>query len=83
MRYPIAIEIGDEEYAYSVAVPDLKGCFSAGDTLEEALINAKEAILFHLEDLAARGIEPPIATSLDFWVENEEYTGWVWSAIDV
>jgi len=45
MRYPIAIESGDSKHAYGVVVPDLPGCFSAGDTLDEALTNAREAIL--------------------------------------
>jgi predicted RNase H-like HicB family nuclease len=40
MRYPIAIETGDAEHAYGVVVPDLPGCFSAGDTLDEALANS-------------------------------------------
>ena len=43
MRYPIAIEPGDETSAFSVIVPDLPGCFSAGDTLDEAVTNAEEA----------------------------------------
>jgi hypothetical protein len=34
MRYPIAIEIGSDETAFGVVVPDLPGCFSAGDTLQ-------------------------------------------------
>ena len=32
-----------------VCVPDLPGCFSAGDTLDEAMENAKEAIELWLE----------------------------------
>lgn len=44
MLYPIAIEPGDETHAFGVIVPDIPGCFSAGDTLEEAYANAKEAI---------------------------------------
>ena len=44
MRYPIAIETGDDSHAFGVVVPDLPGCFSAGDTLDEAIDNAKEAI---------------------------------------
>jgi len=36
VRYPIAIEVGDKKHAYGVVVPDLPGCISAGDTLEEA-----------------------------------------------
>ena len=40
MRYPIAIEPGDETSAFGVIIPDLPGCYSAGDTLEEARANA-------------------------------------------
>lgn len=35
MRYPIAVEPGDETHAFGVVVPDLPGCYSAGDTLED------------------------------------------------
>jgi len=31
MRYPVMIQAGDENTAWGVAVPDLPGCFSAGD----------------------------------------------------
>jgi predicted RNase H-like HicB family nuclease len=34
---------------YSVEVPELPGCYSAGDTREEALRNAREAIECHLD----------------------------------
>jgi predicted RNase H-like HicB family nuclease len=43
MRYPIAIERGTEAAAYGVVVPDLPGCFSAGDTLDETISSAEEA----------------------------------------
>jgi predicted RNase H-like HicB family nuclease len=43
MRYPIAIEPGSETTAFGVVVPDLPGCFSAGDTLDEAFTGAEEA----------------------------------------
>ena len=42
MRYPIAIEPGTDATAWGVVVPDLPGCFSAGDTLEEAMIQAED-----------------------------------------
>ncbi|EGU42448.1 type II toxin-antitoxin system HicB family antitoxin [Vibrio scophthalmi] len=83
MLYPIAIETGDSEHAYGVAFPDLKGCFSAGDTLEEALANAKEAADFYLEDLAERGNLPPKAGDLATWQSSDEYKGWAWAVIDV
>ncbi|MBC7427279.1 MAG: type II toxin-antitoxin system HicB family antitoxin [Bacteriovorax sp.] len=34
----------------SVEFPDLDGCFSFGDTLEEALFNAREALDLYLEN---------------------------------
>jgi predicted RNase H-like HicB family nuclease len=44
MRYPILVEPGDATHAYGVTVPDLPGCYSAGDTIDEAITNAEEAI---------------------------------------
>ncbi len=43
MRYPIAIETGDKATAFGVVFPDLPGCFSAGDTLDDAMTGAEEA----------------------------------------
>lgn len=40
-----------EEVGYSVSVPDLAGCFTQGDTLEEAVEMTQEAIGLMLEDL--------------------------------
>ncbi len=83
MLYPIAIEIGDSEHAYSVAFPDLKGCFSAGDTLDEALANARQAAEFYLEDLAERGQIPPKAGDLATWQLSDDYKGCLWSVVKV
>ena len=42
MKYPIAIEPGDETKAWSVVVPDLAGCFSAADSgIDEARENGE------------------------------------------
>lgn len=38
------------EGGFSVWVPDLPGCASQGETLEEALASIKEAIELYLED---------------------------------
>ncbi len=61
MRYVVAIEKGDKKHAYGVVVPDLPGCFSAGDTLDEALTHAKEAILLHLEGLMDEKKPAPVS----------------------
>jgi predicted RNase H-like HicB family nuclease len=41
----------ENEGGYSVWVPDLPGCASQGETLEEALENIKEAMELYLEDV--------------------------------
>ena len=64
MRYPIAIESGDPRHADGVVVLDLPGCFSAGDTLEAALVNAREAVLLHMEGLLDDGMPVPRSTSI-------------------
>jgi antitoxin HicB len=50
----------DEEGGYAVTVPALPGVVTQGDTLEEALEMARDAIALYLEDLIADG--EPIPT---------------------
>jgi predicted RNase H-like HicB family nuclease len=83
MRYPIAIETGDRRHAYGVVVPDLPGCFSAGDTLEEALTNAREAILLHLEGLLDEKRPLPQPSDLATLSRKRSYRGWTWALVDV
>ncbi len=61
MDFKVLIE-PDETGGYVVSCPSLSGCFSQGDTLEEALENIKEAIELCLEDMKKHG-EPIPATS--------------------
>ncbi len=83
MRYPIAIELGDESRAYGVAVPDLPGCFSAGDTLDEAIDNAKEAIELWLETVIDDGESIPESGTIAQHQANPEYAGWLWAVVQV
>ncbi len=81
--FPIAIEPGDEGHAFGVVVPDLPGCFSAGGTLEEALLNAKEAIIFHMEGMIEEGLDWHGKKSLDEHRSNPDFSGWVWALVEV
>ncbi|WP_328716772.1 type II toxin-antitoxin system HicB family antitoxin [Halomonas elongata] len=83
MYYPIAIEVGDEQHSYSVMVPDLPGCFSAGDTFDEALTNAREAIEGHLESLSDHGDPIPTSTDIEQHLENPDYKGRVWATVEI
>ena len=83
MRYPIAIETGGKRHAYGIVVPDLPGCFSAGDTLEEALDNAREAILLHLEGLLDEKRPLPQPSELAALRRRRDYRGWTWALVDI
>ncbi len=78
MKYPIAIEPGDKRHAFGVDVPDLPGCFSAGDTLDEAIENAMEAIELWLETVIDDGGPVPEPGHITKHQANAEYAGWVW-----
>jgi predicted RNase H-like HicB family nuclease len=82
MKFVIAIEKGNETCAYGVVVPDLPGCYSAGDTLEEALENVKEAIDLHVETMLEDGQTLPVARSLDEHQANPEFAGWIWAVAE-
>ncbi|WP_443743916.1 type II toxin-antitoxin system HicB family antitoxin [Sutterella sp.] len=83
MRYPIVIERGDDTHAYGVVVPDLPGCFSAGDTLEEAFDMAKEAVEGWLEVCLDDGAEIPKPSSLEAISNHSDYQGWILGTVDV
>lgn len=50
MKFNVILEEA-EEGGYNVSVPALDGCFTEGDTIDEAMENAKEAILCYIEGL--------------------------------
>lgn len=84
MLYPIAIELGDDTHAYGVTVPDIAGCFSAGDTLEEAMVNVREAIEFHLEGIVEDGDDVPLATDIVKHQQNPDFAvNYIWAIVDI
>lgn len=83
MKFIIAIEPGKENQAFGVVVPDLPGCFSAGDTLDQALENAKEAIDLWCETVIEDGRMIPPSASLAHHQSNPEFDGWIWAVVDV
>ncbi len=60
---PIVIEADAD--GYYVSCPPLQGCYSQGDTYEEAVENIKDAIKLHIEDRLSGGEEiPQVSVSL-------------------
>ena len=56
-RFTVVVE-QDEDGVYIASCPALQGCYSQGDTFEEAVNNVKDAIRLHIE--ARRGVGEPI-----------------------
>ncbi len=84
MRYPIAIEPGGNTTAWGVVVPDLPGCFSAGDTLEEAMVQAEEAITAWIEATMDAGEDIPSPSSIESLRANHpEFEGWMWALVKI
>ena len=65
MRFRVVIE-EDEEGRFAASCPSLPGCWSQGDTREEAKRNIADAIEGYLESLKKNGdpIPPPITEEI-------------------
>lgn len=86
MQFILAIEPGTSNTSFGVVVPDLPGCFSAGDTLDEAIQNAQEAIALHCSTLIEDGLDlPPVQTIAQHQANqaDPEYAGWIGAVVDV
>lgn len=51
-----------EDTGYFVSIPDLDGCFSQGDTLEEATEMIGDALGLYLEDYAQQQLSAPVSS---------------------
>ena len=64
MTHYVAIIEEEADRAIGVWFPDLPGCFSAGDTVDEAMTNARQAVSLWAEVLADRSRSMPAPRSL-------------------
>ncbi|MDI1295441.1 MAG: type II toxin-antitoxin system HicB family antitoxin [bacterium] len=60
MQYYYAVVHKDEDSAWGVQFPDVAGCFSAADDMQDIVPNAVEALTLYFED-----VDPPVARGLD------------------
>ncbi|MEE9615178.1 MAG: type II toxin-antitoxin system HicB family antitoxin [Thermodesulfobacteriota bacterium] len=51
MPYKVSIVIEKDEHGFYAYCPELDGCQTEGDTLDEVMANAREAIELYLETL--------------------------------
>lgn len=84
MKYPIAIELGDDSHAWSVVVPDLPGCFSAADSgIDEAIDNAKEAIELWIETALDAGQDIPRPSSIAAFQKKRAFKNCAWAIAEI
>jgi predicted RNase H-like HicB family nuclease len=72
-HYIAIIEDAGPDDAIGVWFPDLPGCISGGDDVDEALENAPEALELYAQDLAEDGRELPPPRTLDELKADPEY----------
>ena len=63
-RFTIVVE-QDEDGVYIASCPALQGCYSQGDTYDEAVKNLKDAIRLHIEARREVGESVPIEVMID------------------
>lgn len=81
MLYPILIQTDNGE-SYGVIIPDVPGCFSAGDSVDEAMAGAKEALSLHFEEMVKDGEAIPYAKTVRDHL-NEFGSDGIWAVVDV
>ena len=82
MKYPVVIH-KDENSDYGVTFPDLPGCFSAGETIEEALANAQEAAECHIEGILIDSEPIPVSTNIEKHKDNPDFKDGIWALVEV
>ncbi len=82
MQYPVVVH-KDLASDYGVSVPDVPGCFSAGETMEEALANAREALECHIEGMLMDDEAVPVPQGIETHRANPAYTDGLWALVYV
>lgn len=83
MEFPIAIH-KDDGSVYGVTVPDIPGCFSWGETIEDAIRNARQAVTSHIETMVEHGQDIDFTCSaIEALSREEAYAGAIWALADV
>ncbi|MCK5645209.1 MAG: type II toxin-antitoxin system HicB family antitoxin [Anaerolineales bacterium] len=65
ITYPALFKYDEEEKVYNVRFPDLPGCFTYGETFDEAKAMAKEALTGYLQSVDARKMRLPDPSKLE------------------
>jgi predicted RNase H-like HicB family nuclease len=73
IRGYIALVHKDKDTSYGVSFPDVPGCISAGDTFEDAIANAAEALAGHFAMMGADGDDIPRPRSIEALRDDPDF----------
>lgn len=62
MTYTLVLDPDGDKGGFTVRVPTLPGCITEGETVEECVENARDAVKLYVEDLRASGEPVPTET---------------------
>ncbi|MDR1936524.1 MAG: type II toxin-antitoxin system HicB family antitoxin [Candidatus Accumulibacter sp.] len=82
MRFPVVLH-SDDGVRFGVTVPDLPGCFSAGDSFDAALDSVVEAIDLHLEGIVEDGGDVPVPRAIADHRDNPDFALGVWAVVEI
>lgn len=63
-NYKLSVVIEKDENGYFAFCLELQGCYTQGDTYEEAIQNIKDAIRLHIEDRLESGEDVPTVETI-------------------
>ena len=66
-----------------IIAADIAGCFSAADNYNDVFDNAIEAITGHLECLVNEGLEIPLPSNIEGYIDDPDYAGITWAIVAV
>jgi len=81
MYYPAFVELGDDQNAYGVVLPDFPGCFSAADKLEDLPQKVQEAVELYFE---GEDLPLPTPSKIEALKQHPDYQyDGVWMLFDI
>ena len=76
---PVALQF--EDGLWSICAPDFDGCFSQGETAEEAIINIQDSITGWLDVRREEGWRIPDISEIGYWAQQSKFQdgNWLWA----
>ncbi len=82
MKFPIYLHQADSG-SFSGFVPDITGCYFAGETIDNAIADAYGAIDAHLDYVTEKGHPVPEAQDISTHMGDEDCQGGIWAYVDI